>query len=208
MAKDRFSKQAKGYKKFRPHYPEELYAFLFSRLKCFDAAWDVATGNGQVAERLAQKFHRVEASDIAQAQLDQANPHPKIHYFLGSAENSQLAGESMDLITVAQAFHWFNHKAFLAEALRVLKPDGLMAIWVYQLFQGTPEFNAEMQGIYAHELEPYWDEERKLLEESFASIPFPKGTEKHAFSFEVNWDWESVGTGTPQGEPPLMKRQC
>ncbi|HEY2140100.1 MAG TPA: hypothetical protein VGH00_08465, partial [Chthoniobacterales bacterium] len=61
--KDHFSKQAEGYAKFRPRYPQELFRYLATIAPRRELAWDCATGNGQAAVELAEVFDRVIATD-------------------------------------------------------------------------------------------------------------------------------------------------
>src|SRR5882672_948119 len=120
--KDLFSAQAKQYAAFRPTYPEALYDFIFQHVHGNENAWDCATGNGQVAQRLARQFKKVYATDISQKQLDQASPANNIHYAVSPAESTPFPDHQFDLITVGQALHWFDLDKFYAEVKRVIKP--------------------------------------------------------------------------------------
>jgi SAM-dependent methyltransferase len=173
--KDYFSGQAhaKLYATFRPVYPENLYSFIFSHLKDRVAAWDCATGNGQVAEYLARHFKQVQATDISQQQISNAHQAHNITYTVAPAEKTSFQDHRFDLITVAQALHWFNTDAFYAEANRVLKPGGLLAVWGYSLCQVNAPIDAIFLDFYHHTVGPYWDSARRLVEEEYRSIPFP-----------------------------------
>lgn len=92
-------------------------------------AWDCGTGNGQAAIQLAPHFERVLAGDPSAKQISPATQYPKVECRVGSAENPSIRNASVDLITVAQAFHWFQQDEFFAEALHVLKPGGVLAFW-------------------------------------------------------------------------------
>lgn len=137
--KDNFSRQSIDYAKYRPHYPEELFGFLMPLLKEHHLAWDVATGNGQVANLLAEYFNQVIATDISENQLKHAIQKHNVMYRVESAEQSSLPDASVDLITVAQAIHWFNFEAFYREVRRTLKPNGLIVVIGYPLFSIEPE---------------------------------------------------------------------
>ncbi|MEM7040277.1 MAG: SAM-dependent methyltransferase, partial [Bacteroidota bacterium] len=67
--KDNFSHASGNYAKFRPQYPADLYDFIFQHVPDFERAWDCGTGNGQAARALAERFARVEATDISANQL-------------------------------------------------------------------------------------------------------------------------------------------
>src|SRR4051812_45308601 len=129
--KDNFSAQSADYAKFRPRYPESLFEYLAGLCRQHKTAWDCATGNGQCAVSLVRFFDQVIATDLSQKQLDNAPPAPGITYELAPAEASGLEPASMDLITVAQALHWFRLEEFWSEVRRVLRPNGIVAVWCY-----------------------------------------------------------------------------
>jgi ubiquinone/menaquinone biosynthesis C-methylase UbiE len=131
--KDNFSAQAKLYAQFRPTYPPELYSFILSLVEKKDKAWDCGTGNGQVAQVLAAHFKEVCATDISSKQLEQAPVLPNVLYRIEGAENSSFGDNSFDLITVAQAVHWFDFDKFYATVHRTMQPNGILALVGYGL---------------------------------------------------------------------------
>ncbi|GAB3645833.1 class I SAM-dependent methyltransferase [Echinicola sediminis] len=169
--KDNFSGHAKDYSLFRPRYPRELFDFLFSLVPQKEAAWDCATGNGQVAEVLSNVFGRVEATDISKEQLEQAPKSRNINYSIQAAEKTAFSSESFDLITVAQAVHWFDFEPFFKEVNRTLKPSGIIALIGYGLVEveGLKEL---IHYFYQEVVGPYWDPERRYIEEQYQAIPF------------------------------------
>ena len=76
---------------------------------------DVGLRYGQAAQALANFFDKVIASDASAQQIAQCPTHPGVAYQVASAEQAPLADASVDLITVAQALHWFDHARFFAE---------------------------------------------------------------------------------------------
>src|SRR5690606_3306632 len=106
----------------RPGYPEALFEWLASQCEDRSLAWDCATGSGQAAIALARHFRQVIATDASAEQIANAGTAERVEYRVASAERSGLADESVDLVTVAQALHWFDIAAFHAEVKRVLKP--------------------------------------------------------------------------------------
>ena len=185
---DHFSDVSLLYKNARPTYPAALYPYLASLVKHCNVAWDCATGNGQAALMLTNHFDLVIATDASEAQLKQAPVHPKLVYDVAYAESSLLDEESIDLVCVAQALHWFDVPAFYREANRVLKPRGVLAVWTYRLLDIEPEIDSELR-YFAHELlEPYWPKERKYVEEGYRSLSFPyKELNVPAFNMEAEW---------------------
>ena len=80
--------------------------------------------------------------DASEEQIKQAVSKCNIDYRVALAENSGLHDKTADLITVAQAFHWFCFEDFFKETKRVLKPDGFLAIWCYELLTtASPNLN-------------------------------------------------------------------
>src|SRR5213594_4767762 len=123
---DHFSAVANRYADFRPHYPAELFDYLGALVPRNSVVWDCACGNGQATLDLAARFHRVVATDASREQVAAATPHANVEYRVAPAEKSGLPDESVALITVAQALHWFDLERFYAEAKRVLSPTGVL----------------------------------------------------------------------------------
>ncbi|MBK6994804.1 MAG: class I SAM-dependent methyltransferase [Lewinellaceae bacterium] len=171
--KDNFSAQSSGYAQFRPGYPAQLFDFLFENCHHFDCAWDCATGNGQIASVLAERFRQVEATDISENQLKNAAQKPNIHYQLGRAESPDFPDQSFDLVTVGQAAHWFDFEKFYPEVRRVLKPGGLLALVGYNLLRVDGPTEEVIEYFYNTTLDGCWDGERHLVEEAYRTIPFP-----------------------------------
>ncbi len=193
MAKDNFSKQAHLYAQFRPTYPQELYDFLWKNMSQFETAWDCATGNGQVAKELSYHFKEVWASDISQKQLAHAAIADNIHYVLAPAEQVPLPDQSVDLITVGQALHWFDFEAFFREVKRVAKPHALFAAWGYGSLQvKNPVIQEAIDRFYTHEIGAYWDDERRHIDDHFAQIPIPFVLETKFFQMPYTWNYEQL----------------
>jgi ubiquinone/menaquinone biosynthesis C-methylase UbiE len=185
--KDHFSKQAAGYAKFRPRYPQELFDYLGSIAPSRQLAWDCGTGNGQAAVGLASVFDQVIATDASEKQIANAQSHDKVQYRVAPAENSGIGSETIDLIMVAQALHWFDLDRFYAEARRVLKADGVLAASAYKLLHIEPAVDAIVNRYYHEVVGPFWPPERELVEQ-FANLPFPFH-EIDAPQFEMTVQW-------------------
>lgn len=171
--KDNFSNQADKYSKFRPTYSLEMIDFILQFVGEKHAALDIATGNGQVATLLSPHFREVCATDISNNQLDNATKRPNITYSLQPAETTIFTDNKFDLITVAQAVHWFDFDKFYDEVKRILKPEGIFAILGYGLLQTNPEADKVLLHFYKNIIGPYWDPERRYLDENYTTIPFP-----------------------------------
>ena len=186
--KDNFSTLAADYARYRPAYPEELFAFLDSLLPERGRAWDCGTGNGQVAVELAKRFREVYASDLSRRQLDHAVPAENIVYSCQEAEKTHYPRFFFDLVTVAQAIHWFDFKAFYAEVRRTAKPGALLAVMGYSLLQVSPEVDRILRKFHDETLAPYWDPERRYVDEQYQTIPFPfEELKTPVFSHTPDW---------------------
>jgi SAM-dependent methyltransferase len=170
---DHFSSGSEAYAKFRPRYPEGLFEFLAKAAPAREEAWDAGTGTGQAAVGLARWFEHVTATDASTSQIERAEPHPRVDYRVARAERSGVADASMDIVTVAQAVHWFDHASFWAETRRVLRPRGVIAIWTYLLFEIAPEIDDIVRHFYSGIVGPYWPSERRLTEQRYRTIAFP-----------------------------------
>jgi ubiquinone/menaquinone biosynthesis C-methylase UbiE len=191
--KDNFSKQASAYSKFRPQYSDEIIAYIISFVENKSKALDVATGNGQVAYKLSVAFEKVYGIDISENQLDNSYVADNIIYNAASAENTFFEDQEFDLITVAQAVHWFNFDLFYKEVYRILKPNGVIAVLGYGLFSTNSNTDIILRDFYYNIVGPYWDAERKYLDENYQTIPFPfeeQVVEK--FENQLEWSFEEL----------------
>lgn len=203
--KDNFSVGSADYATFRPESPAELYNFLLAHVADKNAAWDVGTGNGQVAAVLADHFNSVYATDISAKQLANAIHKPNITYKEERAEHSSLADNTINLITVAQAFHWFDFDAFYTEVHRVSKPGALLAIWTYNLLSiDKGAIDDIINDFYFNTVGSYWDTERKYVDEGYQNVDIPfEEIETPVFPMRKQWNfrqflgyintWSSVG---------------
>ncbi|MFQ5572321.1 MAG: class I SAM-dependent methyltransferase [Rhodothermales bacterium] len=191
--KDHFSTQASGYARYRPGYPEALFAYLASCCDAHDLAWDCGTGNGQAAHGLAHHFARIIATDASADQIAHAVPHERIAYHVAPAGQSSLTPGSADLVTVAQAIHWFDFDRFYAEVFRVLKPGGVLAVWTYSLMSATPAIDEVVYRYYETIVGAYWPPERRLVENAYRTIPFPfEEQQTPAFHMDLTWSLDDV----------------
>jgi SAM-dependent methyltransferase len=189
LFKDHFSGQSAAYQKYRPDYPEALFDWLAGAAPGRRLVLDVATGNGQAAVALARHFDAVIAIEPSAAQLGSARPHPRVTYRREPAEAISLASDSVDLVVVAQAAHWFDWPRFTAEAVRVLRPGGVLAIWSYGNCEVTPGIDGLVADFFRDVVGPYWPRERRHVEEGYRdlALPFPPLATPD-FAMVTRWD--------------------
>jgi ubiquinone/menaquinone biosynthesis C-methylase UbiE len=191
--KDHFSRQSSHYAAHRPGYPAELYTWLAQQACEHERVWDCATGSGQAAIDLVRHFAHVVASDASAAQVRNHLEHERIDYLVALAEAAPLADRSCDVVTVAQAVHWFDFERFYAEVRRVLRPGGLIAVWTYASFSLTPAAEAVVQDFYDNVVGRYWPPERRLVEQAYRTLPFPFAEiPAPEFLYETDWSLEHL----------------
>ncbi len=133
-AKQRFSNRVGDYVRYRPGYPPEVIAFL--ALNCgLDAGHiiaDLGSGTGLFSKLLLQNGNHVYGiepnAEMQAAGEDFLRAYPGFASITGSAEATTLADQSVDFVTAAQAFHWFDPASTRQEFSRILKPGGWVVI--------------------------------------------------------------------------------
>ena len=191
---DHFATVATHYAESRPTYPPELFDWLASQCHGRQLAWDCGAGSGQASGELARRFAHVIATDASASQIACAVPHTKVEYRVASAEDSGLPDVSVDLLTVAQALHWFDFERFFAEAKRVLKPGGVFAAWTYGVLHvDDAEIDARVQRFYQEVVGPYWPPERYHVEAGYRTITMPfTPLTAPTFSMRLSWSLEQL----------------
>jgi len=170
---DHFSGRAAAYAAYRPSYPPAFIQYLSALCPSHDLAWDAGTGNGQAATLLAEHFARVVATDASPQQLGHARPHPRVTYTVAMADASGLLASSVDLVTVAQALHWFDLFPFYREVRRISKPHGVIAVWCYDLMEVDGAVNPVVNDFCSHRVEPFWPLERRHVAAGYRDLEFP-----------------------------------
>ncbi len=215
--KDHFSSHAADYASFRPTYPRELAAYLASLTTAHDLAWDAGCGTGQLSVLLAERYERVHATDASAEQIAKATPAPKVAYAAAPAERSGLAPASVDLVTVAQAAHWFDLPAFYAEVRRVAKADAAVALITYGITECDERLGELVAHFYHDVIGPFWPPERTHVEEGYKSLPFPfREVSAPAIAMRANWSarellgyistWSAIRPAEKQlGREPFAK---
>ncbi|MBL8322590.1 MAG: class I SAM-dependent methyltransferase [Acinetobacter sp.] len=187
--KDLFSEHSALYRQARPGYSAAIIEEILKHAPARELAWDCGAGSGQFTQWLAPHFQQVLATDISASQLAQAPQLENVTFRAAPAEQSGLPAQSADLVTVAQAIHWFDFEAFYAEARRVLKPDGCLAVTGYGLIEAeNPDLNRLIRQLYFETLKGCWDAERRYVDELYRTIPFPF-QEQAAPALQLQYRW-------------------
>jgi len=124
----RFHDRAEDYARYRPGYPDDAIDALLCGLPAACTVADVAAGTGILSRLLAARGADVLAVEPNASMRAAAAPDPRVRWIDGTAEATGLEDASVDLVTVAQAFHWMDVPAALREFARILRPDGRLSI--------------------------------------------------------------------------------
>jgi SAM-dependent methyltransferase len=134
--KKRFSDRVENYIKYRPSYPQEIVEFLKNNEILFpdSVIADIGSGTGILSKIFLKECNLVYGIepniDMRSAGASFLKYFSNFVSINGSAENTTLEDNSIDIITAGQAFHWFNLERSKSEFLRILKPDGwVVLIW-------------------------------------------------------------------------------
>jgi ubiquinone/menaquinone biosynthesis C-methylase UbiE len=133
---ERFSSRVADYVRYRPTYPDAVFELLERECGLGAGAQvaDVGSGTGifskLLADRGAEVFGVEPNADMLAAADEFMRDNPRFHSITGTAEQTHLEDQSVDLITCAQAFHWFDQARALPEFKRILRPRGILfLVW-------------------------------------------------------------------------------
>jgi SAM-dependent methyltransferase len=186
--KDHFSDRAARYASYRPHYPPALADYLATIARRRDVAWDVGCGSGQLSTMLGDRFERVIATDGSAEQIARAVSHPHVEYVVATAECAPIDDASVDLISVAQAAHWFDLPRFYIEVRRVARPGAVIALVTYTTTIVEPPIGEIVAHFYSDVVGKWWPPERKSTESMYRDLEFPFD-EVVAPTIDMSVDW-------------------
>lgn len=182
----RFSNRVENYVKYRPSYPTDIVGFFETRfgLKTEQRIADIGSGTGLFAELLLAKNFRVTCiepnSDMRKAAEDKLGHYKGFSSRKYRAEHTGLKSSSVDLITVAQAFHWMDPIATKTEFQRILKPGGhIVLAWNIRL-TNTPflsQYDQLKKQFAIEQQQPPEKIDEAMLVEFFS----PASMELHSF---------------------------
>ena len=185
-----FDAVAQEYSRFRPCYPDAIFQWMAEQAPAQGHCWDAACGNGQASVGLASWFDQVTATDLSPEQIDAARPHPGVTYSVGAAERSHLNDRNVDAVLVAAAIQWLDVDRFNREAVRVLKPKGLLVWLGYQPITGAPKaLQSWLEELYHQRLQSFWPPQRVHVDRRYTDLifPFSSQTIPEGFAMTVQW---------------------
>jgi SAM-dependent methyltransferase len=158
----RFTRTVENYVKYRPGYPLAVVEFLGRACQLTNEATiaDVASGTGFLAEIFLKNGNRVIGiepnTDMRAAGQQHLRHYPRFTSISATAEATTLEPHSMDMITVGQAFHWFDQEKARQEFTRILKPDGWVVL-AWNIARNNTPFMIAYEQIWKNYLAPQAD---------------------------------------------------
>ncbi len=221
--RERFSTRVENYVRYRPGYPTAAIDTIVSRSGGADGSVvaDVGSGTGIFSRLLLDRGFRVFGvepnAEMREAAETSLSGEPGFESVDGSAEATTLPDASVDIVTAAQAFHWFAGAATREEWLRVLRPGGFVAlVWNVrnvagsEFMRGYEELLRELGTDYADVSHEGVDSAR--LEELFGHAHYETSTFANDQSFDLEGligRLESASYAPERGHPnygPMMER--
>ncbi len=150
--KSLFTGRANDYNKGRPAYSNELIDYMVNQIgiTANDIVADIGSGTGIFSRQLLEKCNVIcvePNDDMRKVAENELSNYLTVQFSDGTAENTKLEKASVDFVTVAQAFHWFDGDKFKAECQRILKNSGeVMLVWNTR--NTECEFNKDNEKIF------------------------------------------------------------
>jgi ubiquinone/menaquinone biosynthesis C-methylase UbiE len=192
----RFSTRADNYAKYRPSYPPELIAFL-ERVLGLGRAWqiaDIGSGTGILTELLLLKGCRVTGVEpnaaMRKVAEERLGGYERFYSQEGRAEQTGLEDHSVDLITVAQAFHWMDPEAARTEFVRILRPGGHISL-IWNLRMSHTPFLQAYEAL-VREFGQHIQAANRIDENAITAVFLPLRKELQVFSNTRLLDFESL----------------
>ena len=189
--RDKFSYKASEYSIYRPTYPVSLFLYLSTLTNSSSIAIDCGAGSGQATEGLANFYKNVISIDFSYELLSKSESFNNVIKIHASADHIPIKTHSVDLVCSAQAVHWFNLEKFYSEAKRVLKKQGIIAVWCYNQASINKKIDAVVAKIYEKvRCDENFSIEKQYVHENYENLPFPfKKIESPQFNIVVEWSF-------------------
>jgi len=194
----RFSKRVETYSKYRPGYPPAVVDFLTAQcgLSPDSVIADVGSGTGILSELFLKNGNQVfgvepnrEMREAGERILADYSSFKSVE---GSAESTSLSDKSVDFITAAQAFHWFDHERTRTEFARILKPYGwIILLWNERRTDSTPFLRDYEELLLAYGTD-YKEVRHENVYESIAAFFAPQTINLQSFENKQVFDYDGL----------------
>jgi SAM-dependent methyltransferase len=194
----RFSNRVDNYVKYRPSYPKEIISFLESSIQFNNKiiVADIGAGTGILSQLFLENGNTVFGVEPNEPMRNKAEELLKNYASFksidGTAEQTNLENKSIDLITAAQAFHWFNIDKTKAEFKRILKPNGYCClIWNERL--NTSAFSKAYDNLLLDYSTDYAKVDHKNIDDKKIEVFFaPQHVIKKSFNNKQVFDFDGL----------------
>ncbi len=198
-ATQRFSERARDYARFRPSYPSAAIDALLRRTKVTGrgVVADVGAGTGILTGLLLERgltVRAIEPNPAMREASDQSLSHMSgYRSVMASARDTGLPDASVELITAAQSFHWFDRRGADTEFRRILRPDGWLAL-LWNSHQDQPEtFTAGYEEVLCAFGQGYARvQTTAAIERELEAFYRHPSLERVTFANPVRYDWETL----------------
>jgi SAM-dependent methyltransferase len=194
----RFSDRVENYIASRPGYPPQVLETLRTECGLTPEAVvaDVACGTGIFTQLLLERDSRVIGvepnREMREAAIRMLAPYPNFTAVEGSAEATTIADHSVHIITAAQAAHWFDLPAARREFVRILRPNGWVAlIWNQRITDSTPFLRAYEQLLLTYATD-YERVRHEHTTEGISSFFAPRPFQEREFANYQDLDYEAL----------------
>jgi SAM-dependent methyltransferase len=183
---ERFSDRADNYAKYRPGYPAPMLGFLRDIVSPPAVVADIGSGTEILTRQMLDngyEIYAVEPNGPMRSEAERTlGGRPGFHSVLGTAEATTLPDGTVDLITCAQAFHWFNRAKAEFEFCRILKASGRVAIVWNERLENASEINRKYENILRRMAPEYSNVSHRKVSPGDIEAFFAPG-EVHLYSF-------------------------
>jgi SAM-dependent methyltransferase len=197
-ATERFSTRVENYVKYRPHYPPAVIECMREKCGLTEASIvaDVGSGTGILTELLLQNGNRVYAVEPNQEMREAGErllySHERFVSIAATAEATTLPQSSVDLVTAAQAFHWFDSVRARIEFQRILKPDGWVVLVWNERHDASTAFSRDYEQLLRDFATDYKEVNHKQVDDNALSRFFCNDFGRSTFDNSQSFDFESL----------------
>jgi len=194
----RFSNRVANYVKYRPGYPPEVLELFKSEMGLTkdSVIADIGSGTGLSTKPFLENGNTVYGVEPNEAMREAAAEYlkefPNFVSHDGTAEHTNLAGESVDFVTAAQAFHWFDPDASRNEFVRILRPGGYIALIWNERQLDTTEFLRDYEKLLVKYATDYGRVRHENIDQEKLGDFFQTGFERATYSNEQVFDLEGL----------------
>lgn len=194
----RFNNRVDNYVKYRPSYPQEIISFLENSIQFnnkFIVA-DIGSGTGILSKIFLDNGNIVFGIEPNEPMRKKAEELLKNYFSFksinGTAEQTTLENESVDLITAAQAFHWFDAEKTKAEFKRILKPSGFCCLIWNERLNVSPFEKAYEELLFEYSTDYAKVDHRNIDDKKIDAFFSPHHVIKKSFSNKQIFDFAGL----------------